>query len=267
MQSMRMVRASALAAIALVGPAAAAEQPPPAAPPSAAEVDALRRELQALKEQMADLQKKLEALSAEGAGGPAPGATGASATPGAPEATAAPNPEPAQSTPPLAPSGVAKSQNVMNPAISGVFQLIGNSALGGRDDANGFDLSEAEVAFESTVDPYAKMNLYLSFPADESPEVEEGYAQTLALPGGLQLKGGRFKTAFGKWNTLHTHAFPTVERPDVLQNFFGEESLTNDGLSLSWLIPNPKGLYLDATTEVGTARAGTAFNSEARALT
>jgi hypothetical protein len=148
-----------------------------------------------------------------------------------------------------------------------VFQAIGNASTDGRTDADGFDLSEAEIAFESVVDPYAKVNLYLSFPVEESAEVEEGIVTTLALPAALQLKGGRFKSAFGRWNTLHTHAFPTVERPAALEAFFGDESLTNDGLSLSWLIPNPWGLFLESVSEAGTARSGPAFNSAARALT
>ena len=222
------------------------------------EVQALRAEIEALKASLLEMQRQGAAAAAAGQAAPVPGKETA-AVPLAPSAVAPPGPAPA-TTP-------TRSANVMNPAISAVFQAVGTSFLDGRDDANGFDLSEAEIAFESVVDPYAKMNLYLTFPVDESPEVEEGYAQTLALPASLQLKGGRFKESFGKWNLLHTHAFPTVERPDALVNFFGEESLTNDGLSLSWLIPNRAGLYLESVTEAGTAREGPSFNSESRALT
>jgi hypothetical protein len=263
MRSIPIVRALSLSAAilpaAIFAPPAAAEAPEP---PDRQEVDELKAELQALREQVLALQRQLEAYvsgakaqaAPPGAAAPAGSAPTAAAPPGGPAAAAAP-------------SGPQRAPSLLNPAISAVFQLIGDTSLGGRDDDNGFDLSEAEVAFESTVDPYAKMNLYLSFPADESPEVEEGYATTLALPASLQLKGGRFKSAFGKWNGLHTHAFPTVERPDALENFFGEESLANDGLSLSWLVPNPAGMYIDSTTEVGTAREGTSFNSAERALT
>lgn len=255
MISIRMTRAVSLVAVLLpaailVPPAAAQET----GPPERREVDDLKAEVRALRDQVSALQQQLDALMRGEA----------AAVSSAPSPAAAPAPATA---PPPAPAGPARAPSLMNPAISAVFQLIGNTAIGGRDDANGFDLSEAEIAFESAVDPYAKMNLYLSFPADESPEVEEGYVATLALPASLQLKGGRFKSAFGKWNGLHTHAFPTVERPDALVNFLGEESLANDGLSLSWLIPNPAGVYFDSTTEVGTAREGPSFNSAARALT
>lgn len=223
------------------------------------EVAALRQEVQALRAEIEALKASLLALQQQQGATAAPAPETGPGAPAAPSAGAPPGVAPATSP--------TRSSNVMNPAISAVFQAVGMSFLDGGEDANGFDLSEAEVAFESVVDPYAKMNLYLSFPVDESPEVEEGYAQTLSLPASLQLKGGRFKESFGKWNLLHTHAFPTVERPDALVHFLGEESLTNDGLSLSWLIPNKAGVYLESITEAGTAREGPSFNSEDRALT
>jgi hypothetical protein len=238
-----------------VRPAAAQEA---AAPATAEEIAALRREIQALRDQVATLRRQVDSLGAPAAAGafvPVPAAP--SATPGAvPEA-------------PTLPGAVAvtRRQNLLNPAISAVFQAIGNTSLRRESDASGFDLSEAELAFQSAVDPFTKVDLFLAFPAGETPEIEEGFITTLALPGPLQLKGGRFKSAFGKWNTLHAHQFFTVEKPNVLENFFGEESLTSDGLSLSVLIPNPWDLYLDALTEVGTALEGIGFNGQRRNLT
>ena len=248
-----------------------------------AEIEALRSEVKLLREQVLALQQQLQALLSAQAGpasqpaaampqtispaapAAAPGAAAPAAPAGTPETgTAEPPQAPPEAPPAVAPP--AKSPSLMNPAISAVFQLIGSS-FAHQDEQNGFDLSEAEVAFQSTVDPYAKMDLFLTFPVDESPEVEEGAVTTLALPHSLQLKGGRYKNAFGKWNPLHTHAFFTVERPIALTDYFGEESLTTDGLSLSWLIPNPGGLYLESTSEVGTARGGPSFNSAERGLT
>ncbi len=233
-----------LVALLLFAAPAAAQDPPAQA--SADEVQELRREIQDLKNQVELLRQQLQALAAA----PAPQA----------QAAPAPPPEPVPAPAPQAPPSPTRSQNLMNPAISAVFQAIGNTSLRREEETNGFDLSEAEVAFQSVVDPYAKMDLYLTFPARDTPAVEEGTVTTLALPASLQLKGGRFKDAFGKWNTLHTHAFFTVDRPDALVNFFGEDSLTTDGLSLSALIPNPWGLYLESDTEVGTALPGVAFN-------
>jgi hypothetical protein len=55
------------------------------------------------------------------------------------------------------------------------------------------------------------------------------------------------RASFGKVNTLHTHAMPTVDRPLVTGNLVGgEEGLSDGGLSLSRLFPNPY-LFLEAT--------------------
>ncbi|MBI3448412.1 MAG: hypothetical protein HY049_05780 [Acidobacteria bacterium] len=236
-----------LVAVALTAPAVARDDR--AADPNAAtgtspdEVAALRAEIEQLRAQVRLLQDQMKVLLAGG------GATaGAQAAPSAPA--------------PSAPAVPTRSQGLLNPAISAVFQTIGNTSLKRADDRNGFDLSEAEVAFQSAIDPYAKMDLFLTFPVDGGPEVEEGYVSTLSLPGSLALKAGRFKSAFGKWNTLHNHAFFTIERPLALETVLGGESLTDDGLSMSVLIPNPWGLYLEAITEVGTPRVGPSFNSD-----
>jgi hypothetical protein len=250
------IRVVALAALALAPAVSAAAEEAAAGTDvvSQEDVSALRREIQTLRDQVRELKDQVQALMAQGR------PVAQAPQPVVPAGPAGPGPRPAAVPP-------ARTQNLMNPAISGVFQMIGNTSLKRRSEANGFDLSEAEFAFQSVVDPYAKVDIFLAFPADESPEVEEGFVTTLALPGSMQLKGGRFKSAFGKWNGLHTHAFFTVDRPDALSDFFGEESLTTDGLSLSVLIPNPWGLYFDSITEIGTARPGPAFNDDARHLT
>ncbi len=238
-----------LLCLALFAPAVAQESGPTQKDAQAAtreEVEALRRAIEQLRAQVEILETRLAAQSATV---PVP----------------AQEPIPPPLAPPPAPP--ARSQGLLNPAISAVFQSIGMTSLQRRKESDGFDLSEAEVAFQSVVDPYSKFDLFLTFPAGATPDVEEGFVSTLALPGSLQVKGGRFKSAFGKWNTLHTHAFFTVDRPDALVSFLGDESLTNDGLSMSVLIPNPRDLYIDSITEVGTARPGPAFNGDRRNLT
>ncbi len=240
-----------LVGLTLHPPVRADEQAAPLSPPTAEEVQELRREIQELREQIGLLRDQVAALKG---------------APAQPPAAYQPPPEAASQQPPP-PAAPARSQSLLNPAISAVFQMIGATSVSHEnDEANRFDLSEAELAFQSVVDPYAKVDMFLTFPSEGSPGVEEGYVTTLALPRSLQLKGGRFKSAFGKWNTLHNHAFFTVDRPEALTNFFGEESLTDDGLSLSFLIPNPWNLYVESLTEIGTPPAGEAFNSERRSL-
>ncbi len=218
-------------------------------PQATDQIAELKLEIQELRQMLLALEERLTELDRSAAAPP-------------PVRTTLPVP-----TPPPAARAPTWRQNLQNPAIGVVFQATGNTSLSREDEANGFDLSEAEVSFQSVVDPLAKVDLFIAFPADESPEVEEAYATTLSLPGPLQLRGGRFKTRFGKWNTLHNHAFFTVDRPDVLELLLGEESLTYDGVSFSVLIPNPWDVYLESVTEIGTAREGVSFNSSERNLT
>ena len=70
--------------------------------------------------------------------------------------------------------------------------------------------------------------------------VEEGYLTTLSLPAKLQLKAGKFREAAGKINGLHPHALPFIDMPNAFVNYFGEEGLNDEGVSISWLVPNKK---------------------------
>src|SRR5260221_9995407 len=74
---------------------------------SSEEIEALRREIEKLKEMIRILQSQVEALGAGGGASPPP---------------APPSP------PPQAPVAPTRSQSLLNPAISGVLQTIGNTS-------------------------------------------------------------------------------------------------------------------------------------------
>ena len=110
-------------------------------------------------------------------------------------------------------------------------------------------LTEAEVAFQSIVDPYARADFFVGIGA-EGASVEEGFITFTALPAQFQLKVGKLKAQFGKANLLHTHQLPYVDRPLATVNLAGgEEGLTDSGVSVSRLIQNPY-LFLEVTGEV-----------------
>ena len=59
------------------------------------------------------------------------------------------------------------------------------------------------------------------------------------------------RAAFGRVNTTHNHVLPWIDRPLVSQNLVGGEDGINDaGLSLSRILPSPKGLFLEGTAQV-----------------
>lgn len=221
-----------------------------AVPPQEDTIARMQREIDELRRIVSSLQEQVRALT------PVP------LPPTAPQEA---RPTDLPSAPRVAATGTAPSR-VFNPAISAVMLGTGNASVNHDRDEDGFALSEAEIGFLADVDPYARVDLFVSFEADGAVEVEEGFATLQALPGGLQAKGGRFKNQFGKWNLLHDHAFFSVDRPDALVSFLGEESLTSDGASLSWLVPGTGSVYLESVTQVGSTGNEISFNADSRDL-
>jgi hypothetical protein len=115
---------------------------------------------------------------------------------------------------------------------------------------------ELELAFQAVVDPYARADIFLSF-GDEGAEVEEAYLTTLALPAGLQLKAGKFKSPFGRLNQQHPHVWDFVDAPLALQRILGPDALSGAGADLAWLSPLPWFAELHAAwQEVAPGLAG-----------
>ena len=103
-----------------------------------------------------------------------------------------------------------------------------------REFKKGFNLREAELTFFAPVDPY--FNLYATVPiTEDGVELEEAYFVTTSLPAGFQLKGGKFKSGFGRLNAFHPHAWDFVDAPLPYRAFLGEEGLDEKGVQLTYL--------------------------------
>lgn len=108
--------------------------------------------------------------------------------------------------------------------------------VGGIEKKNGFNLDSAELFIYAPVDPY--FNLYVTLPVTENnATVEEAYFITTSLPEGLQIKGGKFKSGFGRINFQHPHAWDFADVPFVYKAFIGEEGMIEKGAQLTYL-PN-----------------------------
>jgi hypothetical protein len=79
--------------------------------------------------------------------------------------------------------------------------------------------------------------------------LEEAYLTTLSLPFRLQARIGKFRNTVGKTNRIHPHALSYIDTPLVYEHFFGGEGLNDQGISLNWLLPNPR-FFQEATFEV-----------------
>jgi hypothetical protein len=148
-----------------------------------------------------------------------------------------------QATPPPTPQQT-RSTLSFNPDIGLIGDFRGSYTSKGPKDVDAW-LNETEISLQAVVDPYARADFFIAFGRDPETgkygvEVEEGYLTTLSLPARLQLKAGKFKQAVGRINPVHGHALPFIDMPNAFVNYFGEEGLNDEGVSLSWLLPTKK---------------------------
>jgi hypothetical protein len=144
---------------------------------------------------------------------------------------------------------VSALSKVFNPDMAMIGDFLGAAGSNRVDPAPSLELHEAEASFQAIVDPYARADFFVAFTPD-GVEVEEGFLTFGSLPGGLLLKVGKMRSAFGKVNQMHNHVLPWTDRPLVSRNLAGgEEGIADSGLSVSKLILNPL-FFLEATGEV-----------------
>jgi len=144
---------------------------------------------------------------------------------------------PAQST--SSPSALPQGANLLNPAVSviGWFQGEAGDQLE-EAGSSAFSLREAELGLQANVDPYSRADFFISVSPREGIDLEEGYLTLLSLPSGLTAKLGKFRANFGKFNRTHPPETVFADRPLAAERFFGEEGLSAEGVSASWLIPH-----------------------------
>lgn len=121
-------------------------------------------------------------------------------------------------------------------------KITGHTHLG-LTRKNGFNLEAAELFIYAPVDPF--FNLYVTAPVKEDgAELEEAYFVTTFLPKGHQIKGGKFKSGFGRLNAQHPHAWDFVDSPLPYRAFTGDEGIIEKGVQYTYLPPLPFYLML-----------------------
>jgi hypothetical protein len=248
-----------------VGPAAA----------QTADVQAVRQEIDQLRKEFETRLAALEARLATAQGVPAPGAPIVPApgaqiapAPGAPSQTTVEVPAGAAGA--GGPSGAlpvygagAAASKVFNPDIAVIGNFLGAAGRNRINPSPALELPESEASFQAIVDPYARADFFFAF-GEEGVDVEEGFLTFPAIPGGLLVKVGKMRGAFGKVNTSHSHMLPWTDRPLVTNNLVGgEEGIADAGISAARLIPNPW-IFLEATGQVYRGDSGDVFRSTKR---
>jgi hypothetical protein len=138
---------------------------------------------------------------------------------------------------------------IFNPDVAVIGNFLGAAGKNSVEPLPALDLQETETSLQAMVDPYARADFFFAL-SPEGIEVEEGYITFPTLPGGLLMKVGKLRSAFGKVNTMHAHVLPWADRPLVTQNLLGgEEGISDAGVSIGRLLPNPW-IFLEATGEM-----------------
>lgn len=208
--------------------AGGAEQAAP--PPASEDLVQLRRDLEALRQEygarVAAIESRITALE---------GAHAAEAA----RAPAAPAPPP---------EAAGSSAKFFNPDTSAIGNFVGVAGPSPGSGEPSLSLQESELSFQAVVDPYARADFFLTF-GPEEVGVEEGYITFPTLPGGLLMKVGKMREAFGRVNTEHPHTLPFADLPLISRNLLGGEALSDSGISVARLVPIPW-FFLEATGQV-----------------
>jgi hypothetical protein len=159
--------------------------------------------------------------------------------------------------------GATAGSKVFNPDIAVLGNFLGAAGSNNVRPLPALQMAESEASFQAVVDPYARADFFLSF-GEQGVDLEEGYITFPTLPGGLLMKVGKQRAAFGKVNTMHSHVLPWADRPLTTENLMnGEDGLSDAGISVARLIPNPW-LFLEGTGQVFRGDSGSLFHSSER---
>jgi hypothetical protein len=221
----------------------------------------MEQRIKDLEERIIALEGQVRMLKAAPAAAPAqpspaPGET--TAQPPVAAAVPAQAPAPAEAAPGALPvyGGASASAKALNPDISVIGDFIGKAGGNSVQPTPSLEMHESEIGLQAIIDPYARGDFFISF-GESGVNLEEGYITFTALPAGIVAKVGKMRSAFGKVNMMHNHVLPWVDRPLVTNNLVGgEDGIDDAGVSISRIIPAPKGLFLEATGQVFRGDSG-----------
>lgn len=190
---------------------------PSAAPAQQDEVQALKRQLGEIQNQLKSAMERIEQLENE--------KSASSTRLGQVEKSV---------------QAVQSAPSSFNPAIGFVLDATAeHRAKTGGD----FNFRGAELGLSASVDPFARVYSFITG-SKEGVEVEEAAAVTTSLPWNLTAKGGRFFADFGRLPKFHPHEYAFVNTPLSVERMVGGESKA-DGVEVNYLFPTP--FFLRAT--------------------
>lgn len=131
------------------------------------------------------------------------------------------------------------------PELTGILTGSEAGAL-----VEGLSVGESEFVASANVDDQFYGYLVLAAAVEENEtavEVEEAWVQTLALPGGLSVKAGKFFSDIGYLNSHHPHTWDFVDAPLPYEALLGG-NFSDSGVQVRWLAPTS--LFLELGGEL-----------------
>lgn len=138
-------------------------------------------------------------------------------------------------------NGPARGSGIFIPDIGVVGDLVGQLSQS-REDEEGndrFSAREVELVLGHDVDPFGRFDATIAFSDSESPDLEEAYYTSFALPAGFVGRFGRIRPNVGISPKQHRDSLDTVDEPLVVQRLFGAEGYSRSGVELSTYLPLP----------------------------
>lgn len=120
--------------------------------------------------------------------------------------------------------------------LNGSWQS-GTHALTHRD--KGLGLGHSDITADLNIAPWLNARLSGVAHSDHNKidtRIEEAFLEAPGLPGGLQVRAGRFLSQLGYLNESHPHADDFVMRPLLHRAFLGSHYFDN-GARLNWVAP------------------------------
>ncbi|MFN0130574.1 MAG: hypothetical protein ACKV19_28265 [Verrucomicrobiales bacterium] len=124
---------------------------------------------------------------------------------------------------------------------------LGHELGAGHHDpvADGWTIQGFEVGLSARVgESFEAFATYHGYWENEDPndygdEFEEWFGKVKNLPGGFEVRGGRYLNRFGLHNATHLHAWNWMDNYLVNGRFLGDDGQYSIGGELTWNLPTP----------------------------
>ena len=152
-------------------------------------------------------------------------------------------------------TGQPSGDPALNPLMSFTFDYVANAGdrqpplydADGRSRNRALGLRALEMNAQRGVSAYA--DAFVTY-GDHGHgfELEEGYIDINRWFPKMNVRLGKWRTAFGPYNGVHEHQMPFVTYPRTVTNFFSFHGCTGEGAELSYILPTSDYLQLRAGT-------------------